>query len=218
MRKTGQGKRNVKGTRRKGGDSDSEDSEGGDNNSVANSLVSATVSVDNSDISDGLSEAVEKLSEKRASTRENGLKSVLKILRGSNEDLVDTTADYNENICTSLLRMIRKPVTFKEGALCLEVYCLLCLIAGPDEDELYKQFEQLIIRLVNGSSTFEELRVPAIAALAFSSYICSSEANFRVMTLCEDVLCGESEGEPATSTLKVVLAYSFVCIFFRIRS
>jgi hypothetical protein len=163
--------------------------------------------IDQSDVVERLSEAVEKLAEKRPTTRESALKNLLKIFRGNNQALVESVMNYNETICSSLNKMLRRPASLTEGRLCLEVFCLLCLLDGPDS-ELHEEFEQILSKLVNGSSEFEELRTFAIAALAFSSYICSSEANYRVMTLCEDVLTGESEGEPASSTLKARTASS----------
>ena len=166
------------------------------------------IAADRTEDADSLSEAVEKLTEKRATFRESGLKSLLKILRG-NQTMVEAVGNYKDTICTSLSRMLRKPASVKEGSLCLKAYCLICLIAGADEVELYDQFEPIILKLVNGISNMEELRVNAIATLAFSSYICSCEAHYSVMTLCEDILCGESEGEVADSTLKARAAASW---------
>lgn len=72
--------------------------------------------------SDRISEAVENLSEKRPGLREMGLKVILKILRGNNPEIVETVLGYNETICTSLLRLLRKPASLKEGTLCLQVH------------------------------------------------------------------------------------------------
>lgn len=71
---------------------------------------------------------------------------------------------------------------------------------------------QIITKIVNGSTNYEELRVCAVAALAFSSFICSSEDGYKVMTLCEDIMCGESEGQPATSFLKARAAASWLLL------
>mmetsp|Transcript_30098 Transcript_30098/g.28762 ORF Transcript_30098/g.28762 Transcript_30098/m.28762 type:complete len:432 (-) Transcript_30098:28-1323(-) len=205
-------KRNtLKSSKRKGGDPDSDDSDGNSDNekSVSSSIANTSVATsDQSDIVERLSEAVEKLAEKRPTTRETALKNLLKIIRGNNQTLVESIMNYNETICSSLNKMLRRPASLSEGRLCLEVFCLLCLLDGPDS-ELFEEFEQILSKLVNGSSAYEELRTFAIAALAFSSYICSNEANYRIMTLCEDVLNGESEGEPASSSLKARAAASW---------
>lgn len=205
-------KRNIKTPKKRVDDTDSDEIEDNSDNDANSSNANTSVAADRTDDIEGLSESVEKLSDKRASTREAGLKGILKVLRGTNQSMVDSVSNYNDTICSSLSRMLRRPASLKEGTLCLDAYCLLCLLAGPDEGDLFDQFEQFLTKLVNGNSNYEELRVAAIAALAFSSYICSSEAHYRVMTLCEDVLCGESEGEPATPALQARAAASWTLL------
>ena len=206
------GKRNIKTAKKKVDDPDPEESDDNSDHDADSSNANTSVAADKSDDIEGLSESVEKLSDKRASTREGGLKGILKVLRGTNQSMVDSVSNYTETISSSLSRMLRRPASVREGTLCLSVYCLLCLLAGPDEDDLFDQFEQIVTKLVNGTSNYEDLRVSAIASLAFSSYICSNEAHYRVMTLCEDVLCGESEGDPASSTLKARAAASWTLL------
>ena len=190
-------------------DTDDSEEDRTSDNDASSSVANTSVAADRTEDSDGLSESVEKLSEKRASLRESGLKTLLKILRGSNVLMVEAVRDFVDTVCTSLIRILRRPASAREGGLCLEVYCLICLLVGPDEVELFDQFEPILLKLVSGNSNLEDLRVPSISALAFSSFICANDAHYRVMTLCEDILCGESEGEPATSTLKARAAASW---------
>jgi Interferon-related developmental regulator (IFRD) len=202
--------RNIKtaSTKKKAKESDSEESMNSDNDADS-SRANTSVAADRTDDTENISESVENLADKRASTRESGLKGVLKALRSTNQLLVDSVSGFTEAIGTALAKMLRRPGSVKEGTMCLQVYSLMSLVAGPDETDLFDQFEQLLIKIINGGSNFEELRVAAISALAFSSYICANEAQYRVMTLCEDVLCGESEGEPATAALKARAAASW---------
>lgn len=190
---------------------DTDESEGdkSSDNDASSSVANTSVAADRSDDSNGISESVEKLSEKRASYRESGLKSLLKVLRGSNEMTVESVRNFIDTICSAISRMLRRPASLEEGTLCLQLYCLICLLVGPDEVELFDQFEPTLLKLVNGMSDFDELRVTSLAALAFSSYICACEAHYRIMTLCEDILCDESEGEPATAILKARAAASW---------
>lgn len=193
-------------------DTDDSEEERSSDDDGCSSIANTSIAADRSDDSSGLSESVEKLSEKRATFRESGLKSLLKIMRGSNEVAVESVRNFIDTICSALSRMLRRPASMQEGVLSLELYCLLCLLVGSDEIELFDQFEPTLSKLVTGMSNFDELRVASIAALAFSSYICASEAHYRVMTLCEDILCGESEGEPASSILKARAAASWTFI------
>jgi hypothetical protein len=90
----------------------------------------------------------------------------------------------------------------------MEVLCLLCLQVGAEENEFYEQFHQILVKLVTGSQ-IEELRVSAIATLAFASFVCSSNSNEKIMTFCEDVICGESEGTAPHAALKARAALSW---------
>ena len=80
---------------------DTDESEGdkSSDNDASSSVANTSVAADRSDDSNGISESVEKLSEKRASYRESGLKSLLKVLRGSNEMTVESVRNFIDTIC-----------------------------------------------------------------------------------------------------------------------
>ena len=145
-----------------------------------------------------ISEAVENLAEKRASTRADALKSLIKILRSSNKALVDSVLDYSDTLRASLCRLLRRPASDAEGMLCLQVLALYSLLIGTDENDMFESVEKVLIKTVTDEGG-NDLRVRALATLAFASFICSSDSTDRVLTFCEDVLCEESEGAPVTS-------------------
>ena len=71
-----------------------------------------------------ISEAVEKLSEKRFTTRESGLEQLIKHFQTSYDSTKDLSIDsYQETILTQLLRSIRRPPSLKEGKLCTHLLC-----------------------------------------------------------------------------------------------
>ena len=151
-----------------------------------------------------ISEAVENLAEKRASTRADALKSLIKILRSNNKALVDSVLDYSDTLRVSLCRLLRRPASEAEGMLCLQVLALYSLLIGTDENDMFESVEKVLIKTVTDECG-NDLRVRALATLAFASFICSSDSTDRVMTFCEDVLCEESEGAPVTSVSHTIL-------------
>ena len=204
------GKGPNKNTTRKGGnkrsgnvpaDSDAEsdngknsDSDAESSTTAANSLVfTSSEAINAADVVLLLSESVEMLSEKRTSTRESGLKNLLKILRSSNKVVIESVHDFVETLTSDLSRMLRRPSSLAEGTLSTQVLSLLCLLMGEEESSLFETFEKVLVKIINGGSSYDELRIPALATLAFICFICSNDSTEGVMDVCEDIMCEVSE-------------------------
>lgn len=106
-------------------------------------------------ISTDYSETIEKLSEKRTSTREAGLKDLIAGLRSY--AYVDLTVADRESIFTVILNLLKR-ANESEGVLCAEALCLMLLFIGPSEDEIFGQvvppLEFIITR-----SRYEDVRI-----------------------------------------------------------
>jgi hypothetical protein len=128
-----------------------------------------------------ISEAVELLSEKRASSRETGLESLITHFQSSFSDPGELSIEgYQDTLTENLLRMIRRPNSAREGKLCIHLLCLLALYLGPEEDDFLNSFERPLTVLVDGT-TLVELCGPALGALAFVAFVSGGlDASFRV--------------------------------------
>jgi hypothetical protein len=141
-----------------------------------------------------VSEAVEKLSEKRFTTRENGLEKLIKHFQTSYDAPGDLSVEgYQDTIRTQLLRCIRRPPSIKEGILSMQLTNLLGLYFGPDEDEFLHQSEKLLRHVVTGHGVeLHDLRAPALSCLAFLTFICGGvDAGYRTWAYCGRILRGE---------------------------
>ena len=213
-RKGAAGKRGAKG-KGGGGDAESDETDNEDADRVSSACFSLASAADTATLeaaTEGrllLSEAVENLGEKRASIREGALKSLTKVLRSGNKGLVDSVLDnYSDALLTPLLKLLRRPASDAEGLGCLQVAALYCLLLGSDENAAFEAMEKVLVPLMH-DDVAEGVRVKALATLAFACFVCSSDATDRVMTLLEDVLCEESEGAPATATLRARAAQAW---------
>ncbi len=181
---------------------------GEDDNEDVNIVVEDGDAVDEKKIENefDVSEAVEKITEKRATIREKGLESFVKYLRSTSQTpFKDAIANYEETLFTLLARILKRPTNAKEGKLCCELLCLLALTQGANEDDFFSQFETPLKHLVAGGS-IEELREYALFTLTFLSYVCSNEANEGVWYLCEQILTDSAEALPYTVGLKATAA------------
>ena len=79
---------------------------------------------------DSLIDAVDKLSEKRSSTRVAGLASLVKILRspGCSDEVMTSFNGYNETISPWLKKGLKANAPEKEGVLCAQLVALMALV------------------------------------------------------------------------------------------
>lgn len=143
---------------------------------------------------------MEKIQEKRTSTREDGLKELTAGLRSY--AYADAALANRETIFSTLLTLLRRAGE-REGVLCAEALGLMLLLLGPEEDEIYRQVRPPLEFAVTRGQ-YEEVRVEAARTLAMGSFICNSEeeATLDNLQFFEALFSGESEGEFATDDLK----------------
>lgn len=143
---------------------------------------------------------MEKLTEKRTSTRESGLRELCAGLRSY--AFAEQALGNRETAVGSVLGLVKRAGP-TEGVLCCEALGLLLLLLGPEEDEVFGQVVAPL-EFVITRSRYEDVRVEAVQALALGCFICSSEeeATVRALRLLYDVFTGNSEGAPATDELK----------------
>jgi len=155
-------------------------------------------------------EVLEKLAEKRTSTRETGLKELTAGLRSY--AFADAALANRETIFSSLISLLRRGGE-KEGVLCAEALGLMLLLIGPEEDEIFTQVRGPLEYVVTRGQ-HEEVRVEAARALAMGSFICNTEEEVTLANLSffQDLFSGESEGERASDELKAAGVDSWALI------
>lgn len=104
---------------------------------------------------DLFNDIMERLSEKRTSTREGALRELCSGLRSY--ALAEQAAANRETAVASVLGLVKRAGP-TEGVLCCEALALLLLLLGPEEDEIFAQvvppLEFLITR-----SRYEDVRI-----------------------------------------------------------
>ena len=152
-----------------------------------------------------LSEAVEKLSEKRYTTRESGLEQLIKHFQTSHDSVAELSIDgYQDTILTQLLRSLRRPPSLKEGKLCTQLLSLVGLYLGQDEVEFFSSVEKPLKHLVHATRPeLVEMRGNALMCLSFLAFICGGvDAGHRIWSYCEHILRDdgiESDSEDSDS-------------------
>lgn len=142
-----------------------------------------------------VSEIVEKLTDKRYTTRENGLELLIKHFQSSHSASEHVTiGGFQDTILTHLLRIIRRPFSAKEGKLCTQLLSLIGLFLGPDEDEFFTNFERPLRALIDGASPeLQDVRGPALTCLTILTFICGGvDAGYRIWSYCERILNEEA--------------------------
>lgn len=155
-----------------------------------------------------ISETVEKLLEKRFTTRENGLEQLIRHFQSSHEKSTSLSIDgYQDTIMTQLVRIIRKPYSVKEGKLCANLLSLMGLYVGADEEDFFASVEKPLKQLVDGTNPeLQGLRDSALTCLVMLAFICGGvDAGYRTWSYCERILTqqnvlydGENDSEAET--------------------
>lgn len=141
--------------------------------------------------STNISEIVEKIVEKRFTTRETGLEQLIKHFQSSHDSSAALSIEgYQDTIMTQLVRVIRKPYSVKEGKLCAHLLSLLGLYKGADEEDFFKSVEKPLKQLVDGTNPeLQGLRDSALSCLVILAYVCGGvDAGYRTWSYCERIL------------------------------
>ena len=88
------------------------------------------------DFHEKISISLDNLLEKQSSKRIEGLQVILKLLRGAKIDATDMIIPNKSFILDAILRMVRNLNSESECILCLELFAVVCLVLGPDNDDL----------------------------------------------------------------------------------
>jgi Interferon-related developmental regulator (IFRD) len=92
---------------------------------------------DGSDVErEPLTAALDKLSEKRGSTRVEGLGELLELLQSGSD--LDAILSKRSALLDGLLGCLRRPSTESEAELAARSLAALCVCLGPEEDALYR--------------------------------------------------------------------------------
>jgi hypothetical protein len=180
-------------------DSETNDNDGG------STIGESTRSVDvKQKVVVSISEMVEKLSERRCTTREVGVELLIRHFQQSGSGPEDNSIDgFQETIVTYLKRAIKRPASIKEGRLCLQLLPLLGLYLGPDEIEFHQSFEKILKSVIeNLREEFIPLRSEALLSLAMITFICGSvDAGYDTWNYCGRILCNEAGSKSTTGNV-----------------
>lgn len=163
------------------------------------SSYSANISAMKDDISirndniDKIFELLDSLQEKRASFRVDSLKRIILILRNQTTDVVECVSQGRDIFKEHCIRILRCPASDDEGLLALDIFSIVCLALGPEENAFVASFSP-ILRCIAQSSPCGRFRDTSVFSLAFSSLICSSPTDdLGDWDFIEDILCAETE-------------------------
>ncbi|CBN77743.1 conserved unknown protein [Ectocarpus siliculosus] len=151
----------------------------------------------NSKAVDDFKDGVEQLTEKRASTREAGLRAVIKFMLHS-PDLEPVLA-MRETVLSALIGVARGKGTESQGAHALRALSVLCVCIGPEEEEAFRSLRRPLRSLIT-RSRHEGVRVGAVRTLALACFICSSDDDntSETLDLLADVFSRTSDGLEVT--------------------
>ncbi|CAM9153053.1 unnamed protein product, partial [Sphacelaria rigidula] len=150
------------------------------NGGGARSDTGSVADVGESKAVDDFKDAVELLTEKRASTRQSGLKTVMKFMLHS-PDLGPVLA-MQETILQALIGVLRRKGTEVEGVHALRALSVLCVCIGPEEEDTFKALRRPLRTIITRSKHLG-VRVGAVHTLALACFICSSDDDNTSETL-----------------------------------
>lgn len=146
-----------------------------------------------------VSQYIDNLSDKRSKIRSESLVNILKLLRSSESDII---VDSKDSITDALSQLFRRGISSeKEGGIAIEVYVVLCLYLGANEQKFLDTFQPFLIN-ISTRCQYEHLRSSAIMAISFSHLVCSNLIDDKVVSFVEDVLCKESEALEVSQLLQ----------------
>ncbi|CAM9430552.1 unnamed protein product, partial [Scytosiphon promiscuus] len=142
---------------------------------------------------DDFKEGVEMLTEKRASTREGGLRTVIKFMLHSSD--LEPVLAMRETVLAALLGVVRGKGTESQGVHALRALSVLCVCIGPEEEAAFRSLRRPLRSLIT-RSRHEGVRVGAVHTLALACFICSSDDDntSETLDLLADVFSRTSDG------------------------
>lgn len=156
-----------------------------------------------------ISQSIENLADKRAKIRLEGLQNLLKFLRSSKTEVFSTVLTEKDNIADSLSQLLRKGISSeKEGLLVVEVYAVLSLYMGSNEQEYLDIFQPYLMN-ISTRCQYEHLRSSSLMAISFSHLLCSNLIDYNIVTFIEDVLCKVSEALDVSQLLQSTAALAW---------
>jgi hypothetical protein len=145
------------------------------------------------------------MTDKKISKRLSGLSHILSSLQAG-ECYVAECKKYLETLTQELEKLLgRRNLTEEEGLLSTKILSIISLIIGPSENYFVEQFAGVLKQIITRSS-HDELRISALQALGFISFVCSGSNDSDTWSFVEDVLCGRSEALATESSLQVEAA------------
>jgi Interferon-related developmental regulator (IFRD) len=122
---------------------------------------------DGSDVEkEPLTAALDKLSEKRGSTRVEGLGELLELLQSGSD--LEAIQSKRSALLDSLLGCLRRPSTESEAELSARCLAALCVCLGPEEDALYRCVRVPCITAYCNSCTAAYLRTELLRCSCLS--------------------------------------------------
>ncbi|KAG5182385.1 interferon-related developmental regulator-domain-containing protein [Tribonema minus] len=146
---------------------------------------------------DPLSDALDKLGEKRSATRLAGLGALLTLLQAAAD--LDAIHARRAALAEAVLACLRRPAAPAEAEAAARAAAALCVCLGAEEDELYRQLARLLTTSITRGK-HEGSRVEACRALAMACFVCSSDddANDEALATLSAVFSRTSEGTEVT--------------------
>jgi uncharacterized protein (UPF0147 family) len=174
-------------------------------------LVSATETGENDNgnqENDNYYDALEKLNEKKASSRLKGLQEILGILQSGGVE--NFPLDSLDTLNLSLVKFIRRPTSSSEATEAMKVVSVLSLILGPN-DQFVDTFSRLFVHIITRVED-DTLRAEALKCLAFINYVSSTDhSDSAAWALSEQLILLTAEGLEVPADLRG-LALKFWCL------
>jgi len=165
------------------------------------------------DVETKLAEAIELLSEKRASTRATGIASLIKILRRRVCD--DGVLDKRrETLMADLLSCLRhKPKAGEAVALC-KLLSLIIITFGPEEGAGEEFAADILPLLVRKAREFRkpEMSAAALRSLALGAFVVITEDSdaAKCLDLFEEVIVGSRKPAPFVSVIAALQGWGLL--------
>jgi hypothetical protein len=156
---------------------------------------------------DSLNLAASLSTEKRASKREQGLRTLFKAITQY------ATSETGQEMIETSLQEIILPICFnglKGGASPAEQYAscrvleATAILLGADQDDYAEEISTKLIRVVKVTQRAPQVRAAALRALAMAYFICTTDVSSSdvILDLCEQVCATEFRNEAVPPSLR----------------
>jgi hypothetical protein len=184
-----------------------EDDDLGPSEEVIEKVVT-NASLRNNKLLDSLSLVSSMSSEKRASKREQSLRSLFKAITQyttgtlGQETIMSRLEEVIIPACTNSLRGgVATPAEQYASCRVLEA---TSVILGGDEDEFTETVYNMLVKVVKATGRAAQVRGAALRALSMSTFVCSTDSTYtnQVLDLCENVCAYSYRGENVAPSLR----------------